>query len=188
MTPEITPSPLRITEFAFFASDTDLSLLEQTAKRELKSLGLRSFCESWHDAQLLIVRGNVSMAEIDEIATTFRGKEIWTIGSAYTHEEWAAASDKFPTCHLGNLIFTTTIQQLISSPATNDKPVISPTSPAFKLFPNFSLSNTLSTVPERNNGAAPSATTPPLSLEPYIMVVDDNLIVSRLLLPSVCRC
>lgn len=144
-------------------------------------LGVTTVVQNWPHAELLIVRGNIPLAEVDEIAKTFSGKEIWTIGSGYAHEDWSAAMEKFPICHLGNVIFTTAIQQLISSPpAASAITAIHPTSPVFELFPHLSLTKPTLTAPRSSLQVDIKASARTLPVGPYIMVVDDNLIVSPL--------
>ena len=179
MTPDITPVPLRIAYFAFLTPSANLSLLESTLEGELESLGLRSSSEKWdrtHRAQLLVVRGNVPLAQIDEIAETFQGKEIWTIGSDYAQEDWTVAAEKFSIRHLGNLIYTAAIERLIvSQPGSCESSISQTASPVDKLFPTFSLTDM------GTSGHSLQADVDATTAEPYIMVVDDNLIVSPML-------
>lgn len=185
-TPGLTPTLLRHGDFSYYttnevpATPKPHSGMENSMQYALLSSGL-AISSEWSKAQLLIVPSNLPVQKIESIATTYVGKEVWVVGSADSWEKWRPIADRFDTLHLGNLIVSTTIRKLITAPQadTSDSSI----TPAMSRLFNSNIKSIPSVVPlPIVNRSPPSDAGIPHDPEtPYIMVVDDNHIVSVLL-------
>ncbi|KAJ9101890.1 hypothetical protein QFC21_003230 [Naganishia friedmannii] len=186
LTPGLTPTLLRHDDFCHYANDDTLpttpkphSGIENSIRNNLLSSGL-AICSQWYKAQLLLVPSNLPIQQIESIAATYVGKEVWVIGPEHGWEKWKVIADKFDMLHLGNFIVSTAIRKFITVPQTEASQ--SGITPAMsRLFdPKFALTTIAAPMPKMNRAplsVAGDAVVANLD-KPYIMVVDDNHIVS----------
>jgi hypothetical protein len=126
------------------------------------------------------VPSNLPVQQIESIAAKYAGKEVWVVGPEHGWGKWKVIADKFDMLHLGNFIVSTTIRRLITLPQP-DAPDSGITPAMSRLFnSNFAVAPTVVTMPKvrRSPLSFAGAGVIPSSDTPYIMVVDDNHIVS----------
>ena len=184
-TPGLTPTILRHETFCHYTTEETPpaykphSGIEDSIRNNLSSSGL-AICSEWSKAQLLLVPSNLLVQQIETLAATYAGKEVWVIGPEHGWEKWKVIADKFDMLHLGNFIVSTTIRKLITVPQ-QDAPDSVITPAMSRLFnPNFTLIPTAVPLPKvtRSPLSSAGAAVIPALDKPYIMVVDDNHIVS----------